>query len=266
MLVSASLAGFFVSPFFLVFHFTIYFLDFDSGKQLVLAIQRSGINILNTFVLAVLAIYVFAVVTFLVFSEPTRVDKGDGPPCDTFYQCMGAHMLTGIMGDISNLFNSDLWDTVPSQVGQDGLQQARTIFVLTFFMIWNFVLSNIFVGLIASAFEAIRDDQNIITSDRLSKCLICSQDMYLFNEKIQGGFDKHVLKQHNALSYTFYLHHLRSTPLEDYTSAESAVSAVLATAKTSTDKGTWLPVSKSLAVMHATAAANAGKDGSAGGQ
>lgn len=49
-----------------------------AGRQLVLAIQRSGINILNTFVLAVLAIYVFAVVTFLVFKDPTRVDKGDG--------------------------------------------------------------------------------------------------------------------------------------------------------------------------------------------
>ncbi len=61
--------------------------------------------------LAVLAIYVFAVVTFLVFTDPTEADKGDGPPCGTFYQCMGAHMLTGIMGDISSLFNSDLWDT-----------------------------------------------------------------------------------------------------------------------------------------------------------
>lgn len=52
-------------------------------------------------------------------------------------------------------------------------------------MLWNFVLSNIFVGLIASAFEAIRDDQNTITSDRLSKCLVCSLDMYTFNEMIQ---------------------------------------------------------------------------------
>ncbi|GIM17351.1 hypothetical protein Vretimale_19887, partial [Volvox reticuliferus] len=263
MLVLASLAGFFVSPFFLVFHFTIYFLDFDSGKQLVMAIQRSGMNILNTFVLAVLAIYTFAVVTFLVFKEPTQADKGDGPPCATFYQCMGAHMLTGIMGDISNLFNSDLWDTVPESVNEDGLQQARTIFVLFFFMIWNFVLSNIFVGLIASAFEAIRDDQNTITSDRLSKCLICSQDMYLFNEKIQGGFEEHILKQHNALWYVFFLHHLRATAVEDYTGAESVVRAVLDNAKTTTDKGTWLPVSKSLAVMHAAELAAAREGGPA---
>lgn len=113
---------------------------------------------------------------------------------------------------------------MPEAVDMDGLQQARTIFVLFFFMIWNFVLSvrrgagssggmvtrqqgpafinrhlsltfahlygpepdltfyscpwqNIFVGLIASAFEAIRDDQNTITTDRLSRCLVCSIEM-----------------------------------------------------------------------------------------
>eukprot|EP00198_Chlamydomonas_reinhardtii_P012135 XP_001701472.1 ryanodine-inositol 1,4,5-triphosphate receptor Ca2+ channel [Chlamydomonas reinhardtii] len=276
MLMAASFAGFFVSPFFLVFHFSIYFLDFDSGRQLVLAIQRSGINILNTFVLAVLAIYVFAVVTFLVFKDPTRVDKGDGPPCDTFYQCMGAHMLTGIMGDISNLFNSDLWDTVPEAVDMDGLQQARTIFVLFFFMIWNFVLSNIFVGLIASAFEAIRDDQNTITTDRLSRCLVCSIEMYDFNQKIEGGFDEHILHQHNPLMYVFFLHHLRATEKEDYTGAESIVSSTLTNAKTSTSKGAWLPVDRSLAIEHAEQmatqekaladAANAKKDSGAGAQ
>lgn len=67
MLVTASLAAFFVSPFFLVVHFTIYFLDFDSGRTLVEAMTRSGLNILNTFVLGVLAIYVCAVITFLAF-------------------------------------------------------------------------------------------------------------------------------------------------------------------------------------------------------
>ncbi|PNH00400.1 Ryanodine receptor 1 [Tetrabaena socialis] len=155
--------------------------------------------------------------------------------------------------------------SVPGSVDTDGLQQARTIFVLAFFMIWNFVLSNIFVGLIASAFEAIRDDHNTITSDRLSKCLICSQDMYLFNEKIEGGFDEHILRQHNALHYVFFLHHLRATALEEYTGAESIVSTVLDNAKTTTDKGTWLPVSKSLAIMHATAA-SASKEGGSGAQ
>ncbi len=47
MLVTASFAGFFVSPFFLVFHFTIYFLDFDSGEcglQGIVAVYLSLAN------------------------------------------------------------------------------------------------------------------------------------------------------------------------------------------------------------------------------
>ncbi len=65
--------------------------------------------------------------------------------------------------------------------------------------------------------------------------------------------------------YVFFLHHLRSTEPEDYAGAESVVARVLATAKTSTDKGTWLPVSRSLAVMHASAANGKGSGGSGGG-
>lgn len=67
MLVAASFTAFFVSPFALVFHFTIYFIDFESGRTLVEAMTRSGLNILNTFVLGVLAIYVCAVITFVAF-------------------------------------------------------------------------------------------------------------------------------------------------------------------------------------------------------
>ena len=40
-------------------------------------------------------------------------------------------------------------------------------------MLWNFIIMNIFVGLIASAFEAIRDDKNTIRTDSASKCLVC---------------------------------------------------------------------------------------------
>lgn len=107
---------------------------------------------------------------------------------------------------------------------------------------------NIFTGLIASAFEAIRDDKNTIETDSQSKCLVCSLDMYTFDENIPGGFEEHVSMQHDPLQYVFFLHHLRSTSPTDYTGLESAVVTVLNSTTTSTEKGTWLPVSKSLAL------------------
>lgn len=76
--------------------------------------------------------------------------------------------------------------------------------------------------------------------------------------------------------YVFFLHHLRATEKEDYTGAESIVSSTLTNAKTSTSKGAWLPVDRSLAIEHAEQmatqekaladAANAKKDSGAGAQ
>jgi hypothetical protein len=37
------------------------------------------------------------------------------PPCETFYRCLGTHFLSGIYGDISNLFFRD--DFTVSPVG-----------------------------------------------------------------------------------------------------------------------------------------------------
>lgn len=66
---------------------------------------------------------------------------------------------------------------MPLRFGQEPRLQARAFWILLFMMAWQFLLLNIFVGLIASAFEAIRDDQNTIFEDSTSSCLVCSRDM-----------------------------------------------------------------------------------------
>ncbi|MEW5320496.1 MAG: hypothetical protein WDW38_011564 [Sanguina aurantia] len=249
MLVTASLAAFFVSPFFLVVHFTIYFLDFDSGRTLVEAMTRSGLNIINTFVLGVLAIYVCAVITFLAFRDPL-IEGESAPHCTTFYQCLGIHFVAGLQGNIIPIF-SDPLQAVPEEFNYDSLIQSRTFFTVMFYILWVFVLQNIFVGVIASAFEAIRDDQNTVATDSQSKCLVCSLDMYTVDEHVPGGFDSHVNDEHNVLQYVYFLHHLRATDEEDYSGAESAVARTIHNLKTSTAKGAWLPANRSLAYQYA---------------
>lgn len=75
--------------------------------------------------------------------------------------------------------------------------------------------------------------------------------MYTFDENIQGGFEEHISMQHDPLQYVFFLHHLRATKPTDYSGAESAVVSILNSTSTSTEKGTWLPVSKSLSLRTA---------------
>jgi hypothetical protein len=53
-------------------------------------------------------------------------------------------------------------------------------------MLWTFVINKISVGLIADAFSAIRDDKETVMVDNQSKCLVCSLDMYTFDEHIRN--------------------------------------------------------------------------------
>ncbi|MEW5311162.1 MAG: hypothetical protein WDW38_002898 [Sanguina aurantia] len=110
--------------------------------------------------------------------------------------------------------------------------QARSAFVILFYMLWTFVLGNIFIGVIASAFEAIRQDQDTVATDSQSKCLVCSLDMYCLDEHVEGGFEDHM-------------------DPELYSGAESAVARTVVNLKTSTAKGSWLPINRSIAYRQA---------------
>ncbi|KXZ52652.1 hypothetical protein GPECTOR_9g697 [Gonium pectorale] len=280
-LLAASLLAFFDSPFWLAMHFSIYFLRFRSGKLLVRAIWRSGFNILSTFVLMVLAIYIFAIATFLLFQSPLPDDAAEehvnltttftisspilptdnplsivaytgatnasapaAPPCATFYQCLGSHMFAGIKGDIRELFGST---AVPEAVDEKQKLQARTLFILAFFMMWSFVLNNIFTGTISSAFESIREEENTIATDVQSKCLVCSAEAHALDEK--GGLEKHMESEHNLLHYVFFLHHLETTDSQYYNGAESYVYKLVyerpPESAMATSRGSWLPVTSS---------------------
>ncbi|KXZ44144.1 hypothetical protein GPECTOR_73g665 [Gonium pectorale] len=154
---------------------------------------------------------------------------------------------------------------------------------------------NIFTGTISSAFEAIRDEEDVIASDLQSKCLVCSMRVHDFNDKVEGGFEEHVFRQHDPLAYVFFLHRLRVTEPEHYSGVESYVAALLAEADrqvrgfagrggggrgggadrragqigeggSSTRRGSWLPVNRSLALEAAEEAGEAAAGGGVGGK
>lgn len=73
------------------------------------ALRVSGLNILNTFVLAIIGIFFFVVLVFLVFTKPFIEEAGvldpgafpaDKPPCETLYGCFGSMMTAGIYGTV----------------------------------------------------------------------------------------------------------------------------------------------------------------------
>lgn len=99
-------------------------------------------------------------------------------------------------GNIAELFGNDLWESKvdwwPQRVQDLGYVQARSFTILLFFMVWGFILQNIFTGLIASAFEAIRDERLAVQEDSQTSCLVCSLDQYTLNQRTRGGFEDHL--------------------------------------------------------------------------
>lgn len=129
-------------------------------------------------------------------------------------------------GDISKLYHEEIWEDVPESIHENLWVQARSVMILVFVVIWQFVLLNIIVGLLASAFESIRDDQITIREDSTANCLICSRSIHDFDSLStpkRSGFKHHVEVHHNPLSYIFYLHYLSQTDPTMYTGPDRKV-------------------------------------------
>jgi len=224
----------------------IYFIDSEAGSTILIGLGRVWSNIVNTFILGILTIFMFGMAIYQVF----RNDPADNAPtCATLYQCIGQAIVAGIgQGDISVLFHDNIWNDVPEIVYYEPLTQLRTFLIIVFFMLWEYVLLNIFVGLIASAFEAMRDDKSTVQEDSATKCLICSLDMYTFEKCTKHGFKHHVEFQHNPLRYVFYLHYLKKTKETDYTGADTVVLNKLTHGSNAEDCASWLPINRALSL------------------
>eukprot|EP00232_Nephroselmis_pyriformis_P009351 CAMPEP_0182877142 /NCGR_PEP_ID=MMETSP0034_2-20130328/14575_1 /TAXON_ID=156128 /ORGANISM="Nephroselmis pyriformis, Strain CCMP717" /LENGTH=992 /DNA_ID=CAMNT_0025009971 /DNA_START=61 /DNA_END=3040 /DNA_ORIENTATION=- len=247
LLLLAALASF-ASPFFLAVHLTVFFAELDAGQAVFASLRVGGKFIVRTAVLGLIVIVLFGVVTFLAFGEDELYDGGPRP-CDSLYQCLVGHMISGIYGDIGVLFVSSsigIYDPneLPEHPTDDWLRQMRNLMSMLFFVMWTFLLSNIFTGQIVDAFMTMRNKAVADEKDLAERCLVCSIDRHRFHGDGVGGpgqFHSHVTVQHNPLSYLFYLHHILQKDPRDFTVIESTVAA-----QVTVGRPDWLPLGRAL--------------------
>lgn len=100
------------------------------------AMKRAGGPIIATFIMGVLTIFIFAIITYSLFRTDPDTDT---PPCNTLYQCVGSTMLAAIsMDSIAGIFHEEIWLDVPERFWEDSLLQvhmrvwaAQRVFVCT---------------------------------------------------------------------------------------------------------------------------------------
>lgn len=124
-----------------------------------------------------------------------------------------------------------------------GTQKYLVKYVLdvSFFLIVKIILYNILFGIIIDTFAQLREQKNFMDRDKKNICFICSLDRFIFDKESEGGFTRHISKDHNLWQYVYYIVHLQSKDSSEFTGIESYVASLYQFANIS-----WLPRTRAL--------------------
>ena len=86
-------------------------------------------------------------------------------------------------------------------------------------------------------------------------CFICNYDRFIFDKMCEGGFDRHVSKDHNLWCYVFYIVHLVSKDPTEMTGIESYVFDMY-----NAGDVTWLPRNNALVLTQLENEEDQGED------
>jgi len=150
-------------------------------------------------VLAVFAIYIFAMVIFKYFAHDFNYSDDPshygGLDCRTLWGCFKVSVnyglrLSGGIGDIMTHTND-----------------IRLVLDLAYFLIILIVLLNIIFGIILDTFSADRERLNAREKDTTEKCFICGEDRKVFESKLNEAqaFRNHIRQDHFMWSYLNFI-------------------------------------------------------------
>lgn len=87
----------------------------------------------------------------------------------------------------------------------------------------NIIGLNIIFGIIVNSFAELRDQKSKNDIDMRNYCYICQYEKMVFEKIEEGGFLRHIEKDHNLWEYVFYQVHLDDKDPSDHTGVESYI-------------------------------------------
>ena len=79
----------------------------------------------------------------------------------------------------------------------------------------------IIFGIIVNNFAELRDLKAKNDNDMHNVCYICNYPRMIFDKNAEGGFTKHIEKDHNLWQYVYFIVHLKSLNSSDYNGIET---------------------------------------------
>jgi len=226
-----------VEPFCLAYHLIDIVYGSEILKNVLRAVTFNGIQLLMTALLAMIVLYFFAIIEFLVMRNNMYLpdDFPSERVCDNMLNCYLVTVREGLLngGGMADYMIGRSVDDKPNYI-------ARFLFDLSFFVIVIIILMNVIFGIIIDTFAAMREMTESKLEDMKTTCFICSIDRYTFDR--QGTpFDIHIKQEHNMWKYLYYLVYLKTKDETEYNGLESYVAAL-----TEEEDVAFYPVHKSM--------------------
>lgn len=223
-----SFLGFYSNELFYSFHLLDVIQKYPTLANVTKAITMNWEQLLMTFVLMLILMYIYTTITFFyimetVYDYDINADDSDltgENRCKSMIECFMTVVDIGLIagGGIGDYTEQIHYTQETQKFG------VKFIFDVSFFLIVKIILYNILFGIIIDTFAQLREQKNFMDSDKKNKCFICNFERFTFDKESEGGFTRHISKDHNLWYYVYYIVHLKSKDNTEYTGIESFVS------------------------------------------
>ncbi|TNN14277.1 Inositol 1,4,5-trisphosphate receptor type 2 isoform 2 [Schistosoma japonicum] len=223
ILIKFTILGIYVHPFF----HSLVLLDVVTREETLLNVVRSvtknGRSIFLTGILALIIIYLYAIVGYAYFQNDFTIEIGADSVnetldnterrCDSLRMCILTTLREGLLN------GGGIGDVLRRPSSKDNSFIFRTIYDLSFFVIVIVIILNLIFGVIVDTFAALRQEKQ--NSEELNKnhCCVCGLHRSAFDHS-NTNFDEHVDVDHNIWHYLYFIIYLRTKPMDDLTSLE----------------------------------------------
>ncbi|KAJ1488621.1 hypothetical protein T484DRAFT_1782611 [Baffinella frigidus] len=152
--------------------------------------------------------------------------------CVTMFQCFVSYFYEALRGNglkdvlVPETFAHNIVDFTM----EPGNMLFRSIWDMSFMFIFSYVLIAIINGIVIDAFTGLRKDTEDAETELqarwfvcdLARCFVCDLARTKL-DNLGGGFDQHVLTEHNPRWYFFFLLHIKTSLKSKLTNPENYV-------------------------------------------
>jgi len=224
------LVGFFYRSYF----YSVLLMDLVHREEtlynVIRSVTRNGRSIVLTAMFAAILIYLFSIIGFLFFQDQCEVEidiKINGTVetvianhCETLRMALATTLNEGLRngGGIGD-FLRPLSQNHPQFM-------ARVVYDLAFYFGIIIIVLNLIFGVIIDTFADLRNEKQKKDDIIRNTCFICGLERRAFDNR-SISFETHIQYEHNMWHYLYFIVHLRTKPVTEYTGPESFVSSLI---------------------------------------